>query len=214
MRTMIAIFAAALLCVAGFTSSTYAQDAAANAPQAESAKLVATRMVLRNLWANHIFWVRSAVVAKHDKNSTAEKIAEEQIVANAHQIADAIIPFYGEAASEQLFGMLAGHWGAIKGFLDATDAGDNAAAQKASAALFANAAQIAKFLSGANPAWPYDAVNQMLVVHGSHHMTQIKDIYAGNYENEAKVWQQMRDHMDALGDALAAGLNAAFPDKF
>jgi hypothetical protein len=38
----------------------------------------------------------------------------QQVVANAKQIAGSIEPFYGKAATDQLFKLLAGHYTAIK----------------------------------------------------------------------------------------------------
>jgi len=38
-------------------------------------------------------------------------LRRKEVVANAKQIADAIEPYYGKAASEKLFGLLAGHYG-------------------------------------------------------------------------------------------------------
>lgn len=40
--------------------------------------------------------------------------AENKIVANAKHIAASIEPFYGQVASDKLFGPLAEHYGAIK----------------------------------------------------------------------------------------------------
>lgn len=213
MKALAVVALAAFFCMAGLTATTSAAAETSNS-QPASAKLIATRKALRNLWTDHIFWVRAAVVAKHDKNEAAEKAAEDQIVANAHQIADAVVPFYGKEAGEGLFKLLAGHWGAIKGYLDATDAGNTQAAQKAQMDLYNNAHAIAKFLSGANSHWPYDTVNQMLIVHAAHHIAQIQDIYNGKYDEEATNWKQMREHMNQLGDALANGLAAQFPAKF
>ena len=49
-----------------------------------------------------------------------------QVVANAKAIAGAVGPFHGKAASDKLFGLLAGHWGAIGGCLNGAHAGKRA----------------------------------------------------------------------------------------
>src|SRR5688572_23468824 len=80
-------------------------------------KLADARAAQRDLWIGHVFWVRNVVDATFEGDSAAAKAAEGQVVANAKAIAGSIEPFYGQAASEKLFTLLAGHWGAIKGYL-------------------------------------------------------------------------------------------------
>ena len=136
------------------------------------------------------------------------------MVANAHAIAGAIEPFYGKAASDKLFTLLAGHWGAIKGYLDATHAGDKAGQDKAMTALLANANEIAVFLGGANPNLPVDVLKSLLTAHGSHHVQQIQEFQAKQFDEEAKTWAAMSHHMYMIADALADGIAKQFPDKF
>src|SRR4051812_44989176 len=70
-------------------------------------KVDATKMVLRDLWTQHVFWVRNVAVARIDHNKLAEKEAETKVVANAHALAGSIEPFYGAAAKDKLFTLLA-----------------------------------------------------------------------------------------------------------
>jgi hypothetical protein len=179
-----------------------------------SAKVVATSEALRDLWTDHIFWIRNVVMATADKNAAERKTAEAQVVANAKQIAGAIEPYYGKAASDQLFTLLAGHWGAIRAYLDATYAGDSAGANKAQKDLNDNAVAIATFLSSANPNWPKATLVSLLTTHGAHHIAQILDVHAGDYDKEAINWAVMRMHMNTIADALAGGIAKQFPDKF
>ena len=93
----------------------------------ESERRFKLQTALRDLWLGHIFWVRNVSVAAIDKNESAVKAAEQQAVANAKAIAASIEPFYGAAAKEGFFKLLAGHYGAVKAYLVATVAGDAAA---------------------------------------------------------------------------------------
>lgn len=177
-------------------------------------KLADTRAALRDLWIGHVFWVRNVVDARFEGDANKAKAAEQQVVANAHALAASIEPFYGKAASDKLFGLLAGHWGAISEYLDATRAGKKAAQDAASAKLVANAGEISTFLGGANPNLPVEALRGLLTAHGAHHMQQIQQFQAKQYEQEAKTWAAMKDHMYVIADALADGIAKQFPDKF
>lgn len=179
-----------------------------------SAKLVATRAALGKLWRGHVEAVRKVVVAKIAGDAAAEKKAEAGAVANAHEIANAIAPFYGQPASDKLFTLLAGHYGAVKAYLDASVAKDAKAQSKATDSLTANADQIATFLSTANPHFSKAKLMELLQIHASHHIAQIQELIAKDKAAEAKTMTEMLAHMDVLGDALANGIAAQFPAKF
>jgi hypothetical protein len=197
----------------GLPAAAIAETAPAS-PTAVPVKLADTRAALRDLWIGHVFWVRNVVDATFEADADAAKAAEAQVVANAKSIAGAIEPFYSKAASDQLFTLLAGHWGAIKGYLDETHAGNKAGADAALAKLLANADEIARFLGGANPNWPVPTLKGLLEAHGAHHVQQINEFKARQFDAEAKTWAAMTHHMYVIADALADGIAKQFPDKF
>lgn len=168
---------------------------------------------MRDLWIGHIFWVRNVAVAAKYGDSEAAKTAEAEAVENAKSIAGFIEPFYGKAASDKLFGLLAGHYGAVKEYMSAAYATDNAGKDTAREKLIKNANEIALFLSGANPYLPKESLYGLLVAHGGHHMAQIEALNAKNYADEARVWKDMKSHMYVIADALAGGLAKQFPKK-
>ena len=181
---------------------------------AASVTLADAKAAQRDLWIGHVFWVRNVVDARFEGNANEAKVAEQQVVANAKAIAASIEPFYGKAASEKLFTLLAGHWGAISDYLDATRANRKAGQDAAFKQLVANADEIAEFLGGANPNLPVDVLKGLLMAHGSHHVQQIGEFKAKQYDAEAKTWAAMTHHMYVIADALAEGIAKQFPDKF
>ncbi len=187
---------------------------AAEAVSANASKVDATKAVLRDLWIGHVFWVRNVVTARLSGNKAAEAVAEKQVVANAKAIAEAIKPFYGADAENALFKLLAGHYGAVKAYLDATVAKDTAKQDKATEQLLENADSLATFLSGANPHLDKEAVSGLLQAHGSHHISQIQQLLAKDYAGEAKTWADMSQHMYVISDALGDALAKQFPEKF
>lgn len=209
-RRTLALLAALAWISPGFASS----DHAATATTAVQPKVAATQAVMRDLWIGHVFWVRNVVDARLAGDAPRATAAEQQVVANAKAIAAAIAPFYGQAAADQLFQLLAGHWGAISEYLDATRAGQKAAQDAAYAKLLANAGQIAVFLGGANPHLPVDTLRSLLTAHGAHHVQQIQQLKARQYPQEAQTWAAMTQHMYVIADALVAGIAAQFPEKF
>ena len=181
---------------------------------ASPAKVADTKVALRDLWLGHILGIRNVAVATMDKNAAARESAETSVVANARQIAQSIEPFYGKPASDKLFSLLAGHYGAIRDDLDATVAGNAAQQEVAIKALTANAGEISTFLSGANPYLPKDAVMGLLTAHAAHHIQQFQQLKAGEYAQEAETWNGMKKHIYVVADALTGALAQQFPAKF
>ena len=181
---------------------------------ARTQKTLQTAALLRELWLGHIFWVRNVSIAAIDANDSAVKAAEQQAVANAKAIAASIEPFYGTAAEESFFKLLAGHYGAVKAYLVATVAADAAAQAKATQTLTSNAEDIAIFLSKANPYLPKDALQGLLLAHGGHHIQQIQQLKSREYEAEAQTWEEMKSHVYQVADATADALAKQFTEKF
>jgi len=192
---------------------------AISAPQlavatANASKVAEANATIRDLWIGHIFWVRGVVFATLEKNKRAADAAEKAVVANAKGIGGAIAPFYGQPASDKLFSLLAGHYGAIKEYLEAAVKKDKNAEGKATDHLTANAQEIAAFLSGANPNLPKDTVEGLMLAHGGHHMEQIQELQAKQYDKEVETWDAMKKHIYVIADAMTDALAKQFPDKF
>ena len=202
----------ALMLALSLTGCTHSGQPSASA--ASPAKVAETKAVLRDLWLGHILAIRNVAVATMDKNAAAREIAEKGVVANAEQIARSIEPFYGKPASDKLFTLLAGHYGAIRDHLDATVAGNAAQQEAAIKALTVNAGEISAFLSGANPYLPKDTVMALLTAHAAHHIQEFQQLKAGEYAAEADTWKGMKQHIYVVADALTGALAQQFPNKF
>jgi hypothetical protein len=182
-------------------------------PPADTAALT-TRLALRDLWVEHIFWIRNYAIANQAGDRQQAAIASQEVVSNATAIANSIAPLYGQPAAEQLLELLGGHWGAVKHYSDATVSQSASGKQAAVNALTSNAKALAKFLSSANPYLPEATLTTLLAAHGGHHIAQIDALAKKDYKAEAATWKHMREHILGLADALTAALVKQFPDKF
>ncbi len=185
-----------------FLGLTYAQT-----PQ----KVYETKLALRDLYVHHIYWVRNLVIATKFGDKKFAEIADKKAVENARALGEAIVPFYGKEAGDKLFNLFAGHYAAIKDYLNAKSDKDK---QMAVDKLNKNAEEIATFLSSANPNLPKDAVLSLLKTHGGHHIAQIDAVKAGDFEREAQVWDAMVKHIYTISDAIVDAIAKQFPNKF
>lgn len=182
------------------------------------AKVAALKMAQRDLYINHIVWVRSLVIATRLGEKGAISEADEYGVKNAKAIGQSITPFYGQAAGDKFSTLFVGHYSAVKAYMRAAFANNfrgSAAMKKAAVAqLTQNASAIASFVSSANPNLPKATVYGLMLTHGQQHIMSIDDTAKKDWSAEADMWDPMVKHVYTIADALADGIAKQFPSKF
>jgi hypothetical protein len=185
---------------------------------ANPAKVAGLKMALRDLYINHIFWVRDLVVSTRLGEKAAVKEADEYGLNNAKAIGQSITPFYGQAAGEKFVTLFVGHYSGVKAYMNAAFANNfkgNATLKKAALdRLTKNANDIAVFVSSANPNLPKGTVYGLFVTHAQQHIKSIDATAKRDWAGEADMWDPMVKHVYTLSDALADGIAKQFPDKF
>ena len=113
-------------------------------------KQVAFHDSMRALWEAHGAWTHMVIVSfvGNLPNLTAE---EEVLLQNQVDIGDAVKPYYGEAAGDELTKLLKEHILGAVDVLVAAKSGDQNKLTLAEDAWFANGREIADFLHAANP---------------------------------------------------------------
>jgi len=172
------------------------------------------RNAMRKLWEDHITYTRSYIVeAGADlpgKDATAQRL-----LANQDDIGNAIKPFYGDAAGSQLTTLLKDHILGAVDLIAAAKAGDNAKIQAASDKWYANANDIAAFLSSANPTnWPLGTMQSEMKMHLDLTTTEAVDQLKGNYAASVADYDKVHAEILGMADILSTGIVNQFPDKF
>ena len=170
--------------------------------------------VLRDQWSRHLFWIRNVVLDNATNDLRSRDFAEKAVVANARELARTFRPFYGEAASERLFTLLADHYSAVKEYSEATVARNKRRQDAALAHFSSNTDEIAAFLSGANSHLPKDTVRSLFAIHVDHHVAQITKFQERDYAGEEEIWPVMQHHVYVIADAITTALAKQFPAKF
>ena len=170
---------------------------------------------LRDLWLGHIFMIQHVVLFNTSNDPAARDAADKQVLANAKQIANVFIPFYGEARSEKLFTLLTGHYAAVKEYSEATIAGNTRQQDAALGHLASNADDIDAYFNGINPYHlPKGTVRGLIAAHGAHHVLQINQYKKKDYAHLDETWKMMREHVYVIADTLTEALVKQFPNKF
>ena len=183
--------------------------------EANPVRVAEMQKTLRDLWLGHIFMIQHVVLFNTSNDPTARDAADKQVLANAKQIANAFIPFYGEARSEKLFTLLSGHYAAVKEYSEATSAGNTRQQDAALVRLGSNAADIDGFFIGVNPNHLLKGtVRGLIEAHGAHHVLQVNQYKKKEYAKLEETWPMMRQHVYVIADTLTTALAKQFPDKF
>lgn len=168
---------------------------------------------MRDLWADHVIWTRQYIVSTVADLPDAQSAAD-RLLANQEHIGQAIVPYYGQAAGDKLTALLKDHILIAVDLVAAAKANDQAKLQNADRRWHDNAADIATFLSGANPAWSRDAVQSMMNDHLRLTTREAVARLNRNWSEDASTFDQIFDQAMMMADTLTHGIIQQFPERF
>jgi hypothetical protein len=184
---------------------------------AASASRGALHDTMRKLWEDHITWTRQFIVSA---GTQAENLADidptvERLLANQADIGDAIKPFYGDAAGDALTELLREHILLAADLVVAAKAGDEAGVTAASEKWYANADEIATFLSEANPRnWDLDDMQAMMREHLDLTLKEALARLQGRFADDIVAYDEVHVAILHMADMLSDGIVAQFPGRF
>lgn len=183
-------------------------------PAAAATSALDFRNVMRKLWEDHITWTRLYIISVAADLSDKDLVAQ-RLLQNQTDIGDAIKPYYGDEAGAKLTALLTDHILGAADLLAAAKAGDQAKVDAASKKWYANADDIASFLSNANSkAWPLAEMKAGMKMHLDLTLAEATARLQGKFANDIKDYDKVHDHILGLADLLSSGIIAQFPDKF
>jgi hypothetical protein len=172
---------------------------------------------MRELWEDHIVWTRQFIVSAATESGNLADIGPttDRLLANQTDIGNALKPFYGDAAGEQVTALLRDHILTAAGLVAAAKAGDQAAVEAASAAWYRNADDIATALNGLNPKhWPLVEMKAHMKDHLDLTLKEAVARLQGRYADDIEAYDEIHTQILAMADMLSDGIIAQFPEKF
>jgi hypothetical protein len=169
---------------------------------------------MRKLWEDHITWTRMFIV-EFAADSPATQATAERLLQNQVDIGDAIKPFYGDEAGDQVTALLQDHILTAADILAAAKTGDQEPVNEASARWYANANEIAAFLSSANPDhWPLEEMQEMMRDHLDLTLAEAVARLQGDFQADIAAYDEVHGQILEMADMLSAGIIAQFPKAF
>jgi hypothetical protein len=196
------------------TADAFQPQASTVVAPAASIDRAAFQDAMRRLWEDHIVWTRlyivSAVAGLPDAQEAAGRLLQNQA-----DIGNAIKPFYGNAAGDQLTALLRQHILIAADLVTAAKAGNSNAVKAASSRWDSNADDIADFLSGANPGnWPRATLRTEMRHHLKLTLEEAQARLRGDWAADIKAYDTIHTHILALADMLSAGIVKQFQQQF
>ena len=214
--TLVAAITALTVALVLLVAPGHAEPAGASAMSTptSSARALALRSAMDKLWEDHITWTRMVIV-DFAAGLPDLQTAEARLLRNQVDIGNAIKPYYGDAAGNQLTALLREHILGAARVLAALKAGDQPALQAALAAWYANAHDIAVFLNSANPKnWPLAEMDQMMRDHLDATTREAVARHQGNWNADVAAYDAVHVQALAMADMLSNGIMAQFPSRF
>jgi hypothetical protein len=205
----------ATMALAFAITATPAADA--HSGQGAGADKAAFHDAMRKLWEDHIVWTRQFIVSAATESGNLADIGPttDRLLANQADIGNALKPFYGEAAGEQVTALLRDHILTAAQLVAAAKAGDAAAVETASAAWYQNADDIATALNGLNPKhWPLAEMKAHMKDHLDLTLKEAVARLQGRYADDIVAYDEIHTQILSMADMLSDGIIAQFPAKF
>jgi len=172
------------------------------------------RSDMRTLWVDHINYTRNFIIS-FASNLPDQEVVSARLLQNQVDIGNAVKPFYGDAAGEQLSALLRDHILGAVDVLKAAKANDKPATDAAFKKWQANGDQIAVFLSKANPKnWPEQTMKSEMQQHLTLTLNEANNRLTGKYAQDIQDYDKVHHHILALADTLSDGIMKQFPEKF
>jgi hypothetical protein len=199
------------LLVLGVASAAAAQTPPATA---EPNQEIAFRGAMAKYWEDHVTWTRLFIIS-FAADSPDLSVTTQRLLQNQVDIGNAIKPYYGGAAGDQLTALLKDHILIAADVLTAAKNKDSAKLADAQARWTTNADQLADFLAAANPGqWPADEMRAMMHHHLDLTTQEAVARLNGDWAADAAAYDQVHLHALVMADTLSNGILAQFSTQF
>jgi hypothetical protein len=186
----------------------------AHVPATETRKAVALRTDMRQLWEDHITWTRLAIISL-TTNSPDTQATVGRLLRNQTDIGNAVKPFYGKAAGNELTRQLKQHILIAADVVAAAKGGHAAKLADTQARWSKNGDDIAKVLASVNPRfWRLGAMKAELRRHLKLTTDEAVARLQGNWDADVAAYDKIHHHALHMSDLLSNGLVRQFPKRF
>lgn len=164
---------------------------------------------LRRLWVEHVMWTRSFIVSTAFSLGDLEYVTK-RLLQNPADFAEQLKPLYGAEKAAKFEKLFTEHLAIAGQLVNAAKAGNTAAADELRKKWYANADDIAAFLSEINPFWCKKAWQTMFYDHLKMTENEAVQILTGQYNESISEYDAIQKEALEMGDYMANGIIRQF----
>ncbi|WP_240794201.1 glycosyltransferase [Bacillus sp. BHET2] len=168
---------------------------------------------MRTLWTDHVFYTRNYIISAVEGLEDTDVVLD-RLLQNQKEIGNAIKPYYGEEAGNKLSDLLTEHIILAGKIVAAAKKGKQAEVEKINKEWYRNADDISRFLSNANPYWSEKTLKDLLYMHLQFVTDEASARIKKDWKVNIKSFDDGRNHILHLSDAISGGIVKQFPEKF
>ncbi|HIZ21145.1 MAG TPA: acetylglutamate kinase [Firmicutes bacterium] len=160
---------------------------------------------IQQLWGQHVYWTRSFIISTAAGSGDLEPVTH-RLLQNPKDFAQLLAPIYGEKTAGQFQELFTQH---LLIAADLVNAAKNADVSKADAARkrwYANADEIAGFLSCINPCWSQATWKKMLYSHLEMTEKEAALRLQGNYTADIAIFDRIADEAMKMANYMFCGI--------
>jgi hypothetical protein len=223
MRARFAVVAvAAALAAVAISGVRTAEGTATSTTPVISQTALTFHDAMRKLWEDHITWTRNVIISfevnvpKSSATLPDLGAALDRLFKNQVDIGNGIKSYYGTDKGNELTALLHDHIAIAGEILQAVKTGNTAAYEDANARWYANAHDIAVFLSQTldPPIGTLADMDQMMREHLDATTAEVVARLNGDWTADVAAYDKVHAQALQMADMLSDGIIANFPSKF
>ncbi|GGC95270.1 hypothetical protein GCM10007216_27530 [Thalassobacillus devorans] len=168
---------------------------------------------MRSLWEEHVAWTRMTIISLTFKLPDVDEVVT-RLLQNATDMGNALRPLYGDQIGDKFGELVKEHLLIAADLVKAALAGDQQAAAEAERKWYANADEIAVFLSTINPLLTEEAVREMFYKHLD--LTKMEAVFMMqmDYKKDIAIYDEIEEQALEMSDAITDAIVKQFPSVF
>jgi hypothetical protein len=169
--------------------------------------------VFRMLWEQHVAWTRMLIISIA-AGLPDEELVTERLLRNPPDMAAVFRRYYGDRIASRFSSLMKDHLVLAAQLVKDAKAGNSQAAEEAEKKWYANADEIAAFLSTINSNWPKSVLMNMLHEHLSMTKDEAVLRLSKKYNSDITVYDQIEKQALEMADAFTDGIIKQFFNNF
>ena len=168
---------------------------------------------MRLLWEQHVYWTRMVILSIAFGLPDADSVTS-RLLHNPKDFEAVFKTFYGEEIAAKFAELFTNHLTIAAELVKAAKDNNSAAAADAEKRWYANADQIAAFLSSINPYWSAQEWQKMLYDHLAMTKAEAVDILTQKYSDSIAMFENIEREALTMADIMTMGIVRQFPRNF